>query len=129
MASPQVMQEHVQDRAELIATLQEEGYLLSFGKMSAPANSYDPPGGYVEVAQVNVFPISWEADKSRDILVDDILYLVGDEVDARACTHVRQADGDIYAICKPIESFKFDGVTNIGYIVHTRAEFVGVVDT
>lgn len=122
------MAEHVQDRAESIQDIAEEGYLLSFGKMAAPANSYDPPGGYVEVGQANVFPTDWNGDFSNDVLVDDRFYLVADEVDVRACTHLRELDGDLYNICA-VESFKFDGVTNLFYIIQTRGEKLGALDT
>ena len=128
MASAAESRQFAQDRLDAIADIAESGFLMSFGVLAPGANSYDPPGDYQELAQVNVLPMEWDGDFSDTVLRDDKLYAVADEVDVRSCTHVQHPDGDLYVICTA-ESIKIDNITNILYIVQTRAVYTGALDT
>lgn len=128
MASPQILAENAADRLQNIEDIKEEGYPISFGVQSSGANSYDPPGAYVEVGQAHVVPMDWIADFSNDVLKDDLFYVVTDEVDLRKCTHCKTPDGDLYILCRP-EAFKTDGVSNQIYIIQTRGMYIGARDT
>ena len=118
MASPQVSAEYVQDRLQVIQDLQEDGHELSFGVLQQPDEEYRSSGPYIETGTANVFPLDHDVEFSDDVRKDDKFYLVSNEIDVEACTHM--VDGPQQFCILKIKPFRPNNITTIFYEIQVR---------
>lgn len=118
MASVAALAKYKRAAAAVIAKLRDKGYVESFGTLAPGATSADRPGDYVETGAAGVFPLEWQADFSNDVLATDKFFMVSNEVDIKACTHM---GGKANRITKPVKTFKPDGATVVYYEIQVRS--------
>lgn len=117
MADSAAKAKYLRKAAEVLAKLKKNGHQAGFGYEPGPENGYGPTGLYREVGKSYVFPLEWKADFSDDVRVDDLFFMVSNEVDLEDDGITRMDDKYNIADVQP---FKPDGETVIYYEIQVR---------